>query len=60
MTDYLIIAPIKGTDGLRAGLLAVPRTDAGGMSLSEAILLTGTDQEVGAKVREMLAEQPTA
>lgn len=55
--SYVIIAPLKDPEGNRAGLIAIPRLDDGTTSLSDAVLLSDTDDAAnGAFIAEMLAE----
>lgn len=51
------VVRVKDTSGEVVGLLAFPKSaTASGLDISNAVLLTGSDAEVGAAIRNFFAE----
>lgn len=52
------IVRVKDTSGEFVGLLAFPKSEAAaGLNITDAVLLTGTDAEVGAAIRAFFADE---
>jgi hypothetical protein len=54
----VLLMPLTDTAGVEVGILAVTRV-AQGVVLDQLVLLRGTDAEIGAHIRSMLAEAAT-